>query len=242
MNKMSENELRQILLDIFKAQDVLNSKINRDWKSAGRLKTQDFFLAASQEISEFQESLGAYKWWSNTPISHENSVNCVMELIDTFHFGISADIAHKGIEYSVKDWMEAIQQPYIWDFEGFGLIANPTNDTLIMQIAKMLQAGCLTAEDAFPRKIFLQLWVHGMGESIESLYLYYTGKSVLNTFRQDNGYKEGRYKKVWVDGREDNAHLMEWLITHKMDGPLAKENIRAWLSEAYAENAFDLKS
>lgn len=34
----------------------------------------------------------------------------------------------------------------------------------------------------------------------------YTGKNVLNVFRQDHGYKAGTYIKVW-DGREDNEHL-----------------------------------
>ncbi len=31
---------------------------------------------------------------------------------------------------------------------------------------------------------------------------------MLNFFRQDNGYKEGTYIKVW-EGREDNEHLVE---------------------------------
>jgi hypothetical protein len=34
------------------------------------------------------------------------------------------------------------------------------------------------------------------------------GKNVLNFFRQDHGYKEGTYIKVW-GGREDNEHLVE---------------------------------
>ena len=239
MNKPTTQKLR-ILLDIFTAQDALNSKINKDWKSAARLKTQDFFIAASQEISEFQESLGAYKWWSNSQLTEERRVNCVMELIDTFHFGISADIANKGVEYAVEHWLRALEHPTIRDFNGSGLIENPEHHSLIAQTAKMLQAGCLTAEDAFPRGIFLQLWYYGMGESLDSLYLYYSGKSVLNSFRQDNGYKDGKYKKVWVDGREDNAHLMEWLLTRKLV-PTLRADIRAWLDEAYVANTFDLK-
>jgi len=33
-------------------------------------------------------------------------------------------------------------------------------------------------------------------------------KNVLNTFRQNHGYKEGRYNKMWA-GKEDNLHLYE---------------------------------
>ena len=33
---------------------------------------------------------------------------------------------------------------------------------------------------------------------------------MLNQFRQDHGYKEGTYKKVW-NGKEDNAVMLEFL-------------------------------
>jgi len=42
------------------------------------------------------------------------------------------------------------------------------------------------------------------------LYRSYVGKNVLNFFRQDHGYKDGSYLKIW-DGREDNEHLVEVL-------------------------------
>ena len=46
--------------------------------------------------------------------------------------------------------------------------------------------------------------------SSDDLYRQYIGKNVLNFFRQDHGYKEGTYIKVW-DGKEDNEHLVEVL-------------------------------
>ena len=36
------------------------------------------------------------------------------------------------------------------------------------------------------------------------LYRLYVGKNILNQFRQDHGYKEGNYIKVW-NGEEDNV-------------------------------------
>ncbi|RUM63388.1 MAG: dUTPase, partial [Sulfurimonas sp.] len=42
------------------------------------------------------------------------------------------------------------------------------------------------------------------GLNIESLYRLYVGKNILNQFRQDNGYKDGSYIKVWA-GEEDNV-------------------------------------
>ncbi|MCF6340476.1 MAG: dUTP diphosphatase [Sulfurimonas sp.] len=41
------------------------------------------------------------------------------------------------------------------------------------------------------------------GLDLESLYKLYVGKNILNQFRQDNGYKDGTYIKVWA-GEEDN--------------------------------------
>jgi len=42
------------------------------------------------------------------------------------------------------------------------------------------------------------------GLNLDSLYRLYVGKNILNQFRQDNGYKEGTYIKVWND-KEDNV-------------------------------------
>ena len=48
------------------------------------------------------------------------------------------------------------------------------------------------------------------GLNLDALYQIYIGKNVLNQFRQNNGYKDGSYKKVW-DGVEDNEILNEIL-------------------------------
>ena len=41
------------------------------------------------------------------------------------------------------------------------------------------------------------------------VHLYF-GKNVLNAFRQNNGYKEGTYIKIW-NGEEDNVVMMRLL-------------------------------
>ena len=50
------------------------------------------------------------------------------------------------------------------------------------------------------------------GLSFSWLQKLYIGKNCLNQFRQDNGYKEGTYKKVW-NGSEDNVVMVELLKT-----------------------------
>ena len=42
------------------------------------------------------------------------------------------------------------------------------------------------------------------GLNLETLYRLYIGKNILNQFRQDHGYKDGSYIKIW-NGEEDNV-------------------------------------
>jgi len=42
------------------------------------------------------------------------------------------------------------------------------------------------------------------GLNLNTLYRLYVGKNILNQFRQDNGYKNGSYIKIW-NGEEDNV-------------------------------------
>ncbi|ARR02631.1 dUTPase, dimeric [Campylobacter vicugnae] len=48
------------------------------------------------------------------------------------------------------------------------------------------------------------------GVNLQKLFNIYIGKNVLNKFRQDHGYKDGTYKKIW-NGVEDNAIMNEIL-------------------------------
>ena len=48
------------------------------------------------------------------------------------------------------------------------------------------------------------------GVNLKVLYKFYVAKNVLNQFRQDHGYKEGTYKKVWK-GKEDNEVMLSLL-------------------------------
>ena len=53
------------------------------------------------------------------------------------------------------------------------------------------------------------------GLDLESLYKLYVGKNILNQFRQDHGYKEGSYIKVWA-GEEDNV-IMKRILEENSD-------------------------
>jgi hypothetical protein len=67
------------------------------------------------------------------------------------------------------------------------------------------------------------------GLNLDSLYKLYVGKNILNQFRQDHGYKEGSYIKIW-NGQEDNV-TMQGILERSDD--ITPEALYAALEEAY---------
>jgi hypothetical protein len=55
---------------------------------------------------------------------------------------------------------------------------------------------------------------------------------VLNFFRQDHGYQDGTYKKMW-NGREDNEVLVEVMATLDAESPAFKDSLYGLLEAAY---------
>ena len=61
-----------------------------------------------------------------------------------------------------------------------------------------------------PYKEFLQA-IHKVEDfTMQDVYTLYIGKNCLNQFRQDHGYKDGSYVKLW-QGKEDNIYMQEAL-------------------------------
>jgi hypothetical protein len=65
--------------------------------------------------------------------------------------------------------------------------------------------------------------------NLDSLYKLYVGKNILNQFRQDHGYKEGSYIKIW-NGEEDNVTMQRILDE---DTEITPEALYRKLKEAY---------
>jgi hypothetical protein len=65
---------------------------------------------------------------------------------------------------------------------------------------------------------------------LDELYRLYVGKNILNRFRQDHGYKEGTYIKIW-QGEEDNVVMQR--ILEKSEN-IAPQELYALLKNAYS--------
>jgi len=67
------------------------------------------------------------------------------------------------------------------------------------------------------------------GLNLDALYKLYVGKNILNQFRQDHGYKEGTYIKIW-NGEEDNIAMQRVLEENEDVTP---DGLYKALEEAY---------
>ena len=70
------------------------------------------------------------------------------------------------------------------------------------------------------------------GLNLDKLYSLYTGKNILNQFRQDHGYKEGSYIKIW-NGEEDNV-TMQRILAEQSD--ITPEALYSALEKAYPKS------
>lgn len=176
------------LVTMLNLQDSMNRKVHADWVS------QNFawYRAAWIECGELIEHHG-YKWWKKQVPDLEQ---VRLEVVDIWHFGMSmlldgrpvATIASE-IETTLRGWQPA--------------------NTDVLLAAEALASSLLQTRD-FDVARFWDL-VTATGLDFETLFRAYVGKNVLNFFRQDHGYKDGTYIKLW-QGREDNEHLTELLL------------------------------
>lgn len=179
--------MKQQLNDMLALQDKMNTKVNEQWRSQGF----EWYRAVWTECAELMDHHG-WKWWKKqNPDTHQIH----LEIVDIWHFGMSILLLqHEDVD-ALASQIEQQWNP-----------ANNTNDFL--QAVEALAADTLTSK-SFSVPLFCQLMQLSEFRN-DDLYRQYIGKNVLNFFRQDHGYKEGTYHKLW-QGKEDNEHLAEIL-------------------------------
>jgi dimeric dUTPase (all-alpha-NTP-PPase superfamily) len=180
-------------------QAAMNSKVDPDWIAA----KYPYLRAVVIEGAEAIEHHG-WKWWKK---QDKDLAQLQMELIDIWHFVLSeilldqAGDESKSLDRLLQMLATAHQQAEIsFDSQTYAL-------EQLDLISKLELLIALSAS----RRIELAVFASIMKDSEmdwTNLYCQYVGKNVLNFFRQDNGYKEGSYQKMWR-GREDNEYLVD---------------------------------
>ncbi|MCV6604996.1 MAG: dUTP diphosphatase [Porticoccaceae bacterium] len=199
--------MQQQILTMLELQDGMNSKVHSDWRERGF----EWYRAIWIECGELMDHYG-WKWWKH----QQPDVDQVkLELVDIWHFGLSILLLEgacgEDIARQVETQLNGQGDDFRTDLEAFTQVTLETRGFDIPGFARLMA---------------------GVGMDFDELYVRYVGKNVLNFFRQDHGYKDGSYIKVW-NGREDNEHLVE--VVQQLDAASGdfKDQLYAALESRY---------
>ncbi len=177
----------------------MNSKVDAQWITA----RYPYLRAVVIEGSEAIEHHG-WKWWKHQEM---DKAQLQMELIDIWHFLLSALLLDtEGDIRKACQLLVSELQAKTREFEFDGNVYDIASVDLITKLELLIGSA---AARRIEFKLFEAILL-GCAMNWDDLYKQYIGKNVLNFFRQDKGYKQGNYKKVW-QGREDNEHLVDIL-------------------------------
>jgi len=206
-----ENEVNiKLLKNMLELQDKLNTKTCGDKWTLGMTtegREINWKRYMRMELFELIDSSDKFKHWKNLD-GGVDFENIKMEVVDVWHFLMSQALTELPINaiilmycYSVlNDEYEAAKE-----LDYFGIIDMADN-----MIESTYANGVGSMNDIFYN--FFKL-LASVGMSFGDLYKQYLVKNVLNTFRQNNGYKQGTYVKE-IDGSEDNVHIMNMVTSN----------------------------
>lgn len=167
----------------------------------------------TMESAEMIDSFG-WKHWKNID-QPTDYANLQIEIVDVWHFVMSLvlEYAHThgadGIEELARNIGETeeyqgVNSDISLPFGSDELLMDKIEDVLRLSLIPISQEMI----DALTREFFELARLGALNTT--QLYRLYVGKNILNQFRQDHGYKEGHYVKIW-NGQEDNAVMkLSW--------------------------------
>jgi dimeric dUTPase (all-alpha-NTP-PPase superfamily) len=194
MKAVDEFTLRGRLQSMLELQDDINSKIRSDWRGANNA----WFRAIWTECAELLDHVG-WKWWKQ---QSPDIAQVHLELVDIFHFGLSELLQQHG---TAQEAATHLLEGYVAYYRRGG--SSVLDSAACIALVEAFVTAVLTSR-RFDLAKFCEL-ASAVGLEEQTLYEMYVGKNVLNSFRQDHGYKAGLYIKTW-EGREDNVWLVEF--------------------------------
>lgn len=201
--------MQEALIAMLRMQDRMNTRVHPQWIAQNFAWHRAIWVECAELVDHY-----GYKWWKH----QEHDMEQVqLEVIDIWHFGMSACFREDATPEQLAG--EIGRQ---WPGQ--------PKELGVLEAAEAV-AGVAAGEQRFCVPSFAALLAASSLDFAE-LYRHYLGKNVLNFFRQDHGYKDGSYRKVW-DGREDNEHLMELLADIDTASADAEATLYAALQARY---------
>ncbi|MBA6251160.1 MAG: dimeric dUTPase (all-alpha-NTP-PPase superfamily) [Colwellia sp.] len=204
-NSAAQNQIKQMLT----MQDAMNTRVSDTWQENG----YEWYRAIWVECAEMLDHHG-WKWWKHQEI---DIAQVQLELVDIFHFGLSLRLMTGETVTSITDTLstELTESSGEKDFK----------------IALENLASAAVTNKSFDA-IALADCMRLMNMDLDELFRQYVGKNTLNFFRQDHGYKEGTYIKVWHD-EEDNEVLANLVNTLDASASDFQQQLYAALEAKY---------
>ena len=187
---MSEERALAMLREMANMQDSHNKQVHEQWRTQG----YEYYRAIWVECAEMLDHFG-WKWWKKQAPDLQQ---VKLELVDIWHFALSEMLRADNLSDNIALQLQAAVNPASVDE-----CADPVQFRLAIED---LAASSLVSK-SFAVEPFMRA-MQTLPMTYAELYSMYIGKNVLNRFRQEHGYKDGSYEKVW-SGREDNEHLVE---------------------------------
>lgn len=196
------------LLSMLQLQQELNDATNGAGWEAGITKNGkkiNWRRCIYMESAEMIDSFG-WKHWKG--IAQETDyANLQIEIVDVWHFVMSLLLEFNNQSRSLEELAtDIVATPQYQKLLTSKLPEFAADDMLMGKIENVMRLSLIpVSPEMMGASIeeFLELSFMG-GLNLEQLYRLYVGKNILNQFRQDHGYKDGSYIKMW-DGVEDNA-------------------------------------
>jgi len=217
---------KKLIREMVIMQQMMNVEVaGEEWEEG---YTEDFnkeinwLRCLRMELSELIDST-PWKHWKS--VNAESDIeNIKIETIDTFHFLMSLGLETFNISKTTFILNEVLSKHHCsFDFD------TTFNHLKTIDISEKLQSmtfdianrikdskSTFITESEFYllSELFFDLLNQTM--KFDDLYKLYIGKNCLNSFRQNNGYKDGTYIKMWkVDKEkescEDNVIMQEIL-------------------------------
>ena len=210
---MQSDDAISMLVTMASMQEEHNAQVHPQWKEQG----YEYYRAIWVECAEMLDHFG-WKWWKN----QEPDIDQVkLELVDIWHFALSELIRSEQLHESLGAELANVE---------------PIDSTpeIFREAIESLAISSLQSR-SFKMSDFTYA-MRTLPMDLKELFALYVGKNVLNRFRQDHGYKEGSYRKLWA-GREDNEHLIEILESIFVEPEEMFDMLYQQLEQRYSQEA-----
>ncbi|RBQ28718.1 dUTP diphosphatase [Aliarcobacter vitoriensis] len=197
------------LEEMFLLQKQLNDSTNGNHWELGINKFGkeiNWLRCIHMEVAELIDST-PWKHWKNINSSPDMN-NIHVELVDIWHFLMSYILQETNVPKAVSLVNTHCIYEASSEIDIKAVVKEAEKLSYVSLAIDTKNMPSFSGIERFIEQFFRTCKVAGL--SFTWLQKLYIGKNCLNQFRQDNGYKEGTYIKVW-NGNEDNVVMVSLL-------------------------------